>query len=109
MEFDIKAILNRIDEIHSTMILPVYPEEELIAVPTVTADAIPVSQETVDQFTSQSQSAAAMADFTRSILSGGGDQMSLDDFLEMPVKPATPRKGMTKAQKKVVEGQLTLF
>jgi hypothetical protein len=109
MEFDIRAILNRIDEIHGTMTLPVYSEEELIAVPTLAADAIPVSQETVDQFTSQSQSVAAMADFTRSILSGGGDQMSLDDFLEMPVRPATPRKGMTKAQKKVVEGQLTLF
>ena len=109
MEFDIKAILNRIDEIHGTMTLPVYSEEELIAVSTLATDAIPVSQETVDQFTSQSQSAAAMADFTRSILSGGGDQMSLDDFLEMPVRPATPRKGMTKAQKKVVEGQLTLF
>jgi len=48
-----------------------------------------------------------MAGFTRSILSGTG-QMSIDDFLEMPITPATSRKGMTKAQKKVVEGQLTL-
>jgi hypothetical protein len=35
--------------------------------------------------------------------------MSIDDFLEMPVKATMPKKGLTKAQKKVVEGQLTLF
>ena len=85
-----------------------YDEEELIAVPTIVPDAIPVTQESVAQLESRAESAALMADFTRSILSGTG-QMSIDDFLEMPVKPATPRKGMTKAQKKVVEGQLTLF
>ena len=50
-----------------------------------------------------------MAGFTRSILAGSGDQMSLDDFLEMPVRPAAPKKGMSKSQKKVAEGQLTLF
>jgi hypothetical protein len=49
-----------------------------------------------------------MAGFTRSILRGM-DQMSIDDFLEMNVTPAAAKKGMTKAQKKVVEGQLTLF
>ena len=35
--------------------------------------------------------------------------MSIDDFLEMKVTPAAPRKGMSKAQKKVEKGQLTLF
>jgi hypothetical protein len=108
LEFDINAILRRIDEIHSTMTVPVYAEEELIAVPTVVPDAIPVTQESVAQLESQAESAALMAGFTRSILSGTG-QMSIDDFLEMPVKPTTPKKRMTKAQKKVVEGQLTLF
>jgi len=109
LEFDINAILRRIDEIHGTMTLPVYAEEELIAVPTVAPDAISVTSESVAQLESQAESAALMAGFTRSILAGSGDQMSIDDFLEMPVKPATPKKGMTKAQKKVVEGQLTLF
>ena len=109
LEFDINAILRRIDEIHGTMTLPVYAEEELIAVPTVVPDAIPVTQESVAQLESQAESAALMAGFTRSILAGSGDQMSLDDFLEMPVRPAAPRKGMSKAQKKVAEGQLTLF
>ena len=109
LEFDINAILRRIDEIHGTMTLPVYAEEELIAVPTIAPDAIPVTQETVAQLASQAKSAALMAGFTRSILAGSGDQMSLDDFLEMPVRPAAPRKGMSKAQKKVAEGQLTLF
>jgi len=101
--------LRRIDEIHATMTLPVYAEEDMIAVPTIVPNAIPVTQESVAQFESQAESAALMAGFTRGILSGGTGQMSIDDFLEMPVKPATPGKGMTKAQKKVVEGQLTLF
>jgi hypothetical protein len=109
LEFDINTILQRIDEIQAAMILPVYTEEELIAVPTVVPDAIPVTEESVAQLESQAESAALIAGFTRSILSGGNGQMNIDDFLEMPVKPATPRKGMTKAQKKVVEGQLTLF
>ena len=98
----------RIDEIHATMTMPLYAEEELIAVPTIVPDAIPVTQESVAQLESRAESAALMAGFTRSILSGTG-QMSIDDFLEMPVKSAASRKGMTKAQKKVVEGQLTLF
>jgi hypothetical protein len=109
LEFDIHAILQRIDEIHATMTLPVFAEEDLMAVPTVAPDAIPVTQESIAQLESQAESAAWLAGFTRSILSSGTDQMSIDDFLEMPVKPAAPRKGMTKAQKKVVEGQLTLF
>ncbi|HLO97343.1 MAG TPA: hypothetical protein VK171_02005, partial [Fimbriimonas sp.] len=100
LEFDIHAILQRIDEIHATMTLPVYAEEELIAVPTVVPDAIPVTQEAVEQLESQAESAALMAGFTRSILSGGTGQMSIDDFLEIPVKPTAPRKGLTKAQKK---------
>jgi hypothetical protein len=108
LEFDIKVILQRIDEIHGTMTLPAYAEEELIAVPTMASDAIPVTPESVAQFQSQAESAALMAGFTRSILSGTG-QMSIDDFLEMPVKLTIPKKGMTKAQKKVIEGQLTLF
>lgn len=108
LEFDIHAILGRIDEIHATMTLPVYAEEELIAVPAIFPDGIPVTQESVAQLESRAESAALMAGFTRSILSGTG-QMSIDDFLEMPVTSAAPRKGMTKAQKKVVEGQLTLF
>ena len=109
LDFDINVILRRIDEIHSTMTLPVYAEEELIAVPTVAADAIPVSLESVAQLESQAESAALMAGFTRSILAGNSDQMSLDDFLEMPVKPTAPKKGISKSQKKVAAGQLTLF
>jgi hypothetical protein len=109
LEFDIHTVLERIDEIHATMTLPVYAEKELIAVPTIVPDAIPVTQESVARLESQAESAALMASFARSILSAGTAQMSIDDFLELPVKPATPRKGMTKAQKKVVEGQLTLF
>jgi hypothetical protein len=108
LEFDINAILQRINEIHSTMTLPVYAEEELIAVPTVVPDAIPVTEESVAQLESQAESAALMAGFTRSILSGTG-QMSIDDFLEMKVTPVTPKKGISKAQKKVAAGQLTLF
>jgi N12 class adenine-specific DNA methylase len=109
LDFDINVILRRIDEIHSTMTLPVYAEEELIALPTITPDAILVTPESVAQLESQAESAALMAGFTRSILAGSSDQMSLDDFLEMPVKPAAPRKGMSKSQKKVAAGQLTLF
>jgi len=109
LEFDINAILQRIDEIDATMTLPVYADEELIAVPAVAPNAIPVTPESVARLESQAESAALIAGFTRSILAGGTGQMSIDDFLEMPVRPATPKKGMTKAQKKVVEGQLTLF
>jgi len=109
LEFDINAVLRRIDEIHATMTLPVYTEEELLAVPTVVSDAIPVTQESMAWLESQAESAALMAGFTRSILSGGTAQMSIDDFLEMPIKPAAPKKGMTKAEKKVAAGQLTLF
>jgi len=109
LEFDIQAILQRIDEIHATMTLPVYAEEELMAVPTVVPDAIPVTEESVSQLESQAESAALMAGFARSILSGSTGQMSIDDFLEMPVKPTFLKKGLTKAQRKVVDGQLTLF
>ncbi len=109
LEFDINAILRHIDEIHATMTLPVYAEEELIAIPTVAPDAISVTPESVAQLASQAESAALMAGFTRSILSGGSGQMSIDDFLEMPIKPVAPKKGMSKAQKKVAEGQMTLF
>jgi hypothetical protein len=108
LEFDINTILRRIDEIHGTMTLPVYAEEELIAVPT-TANAIPVTPESVAQFESQAESAALMAGFARSILSGGTGQMSIDDFLEMPIQQAAPKQGMSKAEKKVAAGQLTLF
>jgi hypothetical protein len=109
LEFDIQAILQRIDEIHATMTLPVYAEEELMAVPTVVPNAIPVTEESVSQLESQAESAALVAGFARSILSGGIGQMSIDDFLEMPVKATTPKKGLKKGQKKVVDGQLTLF
>jgi polyhydroxyalkanoate synthesis regulator phasin len=109
MEFDIKVILQRLDEIHATMTLPAYAEEELIAVPTLASDAIPVTPESVAQFESQAESAALMAGFTRSILASGNGQMSIDDFLEMPVRPAAPIKGMSKIEKKVAGGQLTLF
>jgi hypothetical protein len=109
LEFDINMILRRIDEIHSTMILSVYAEEELIAVPTIAPDAISVTPESVAKLESQAESAALMAGFTRSILVGTSNQMSLDDFLEMPVKPATARKSMSRSQKKVAAGQLTLF
>ena len=108
LEFDIQAILRRIDEIHATMTLRVFAEEELIPVSTIAADAIPVTQESVAQLENQAESAALMAGFTRSILSGTG-QMSINDFLEMNVTPAAPRKGITKAQKKIENGQLTLF
>jgi len=50
-----------------------------------------------------------MAGFTRSILSSGTSQMSIDDFLEMNVTPVAPKKSMSKAQKKVAEGQMALF
>jgi hypothetical protein len=49
-----------------------------------------------------------MAGFTRTILAGNSGQMSIDDFLEMPVRPGA-NKGLSKAQKKVAGGQLTLF
>jgi hypothetical protein len=107
LEFNINEILQHIDAIHATMTLPAFPEDELIAVPTVAADGIPVTPETVEQLEQQAQSAALMAGFTRSILASSG-QMSIDDFLEMPVRPSA-NKGMSKAQKKVAGGQLTLF
>jgi superfamily II DNA/RNA helicase len=108
MEFNIQAILQRIDEIHATMTMPVFSEEELIPVPTVAVDAIPVTLESVEELEQQAVSASLMAGFTRSILTGSSGQMSIDDFLEMPSRPA-PRKGMSKADKKVAAGQMTLF
>jgi len=74
----------------------------------ITADAIPVTEESVARLESQAESAALMAGFTHSILSRAG-QMSIDDFLEMNVTPVAPKKGISKAQKKVAAGQLTLF
>ena len=109
LEFEINAILRRIDEIHATMTLPVYAEEELIAVPMIAADAIPITEESVARLESQAESAALMAGFTRSILWSETGQMSIDDFLEMNVTPVAPKKSMSKAQKKVAEGQMTLF
>jgi hypothetical protein len=99
LEFVIHAILRRIDEIHGTMTLPVHAEEELIAIPTVVPDAIPVMQESVAQLESQAESAALMAGFTRSILSGGTRQMSIDDFLEISLKPAT-QEGYVESSEK---------
>jgi hypothetical protein len=87
LEFNLNEILQRIDEIHATMTMPVFPEEEL---------------------EQQAVSASLMAGFTRSILTGSGAQMSIDDFLEMPVQPVA-KKGLSKAEKKVAAGQMTLF
>ncbi len=108
LEFNINVVLQHIDEIHASMTLSAFPEEELIAVPTVAAGAIPVTPEAVEQLEQQAQSAALMAGFTRTILAGNSGQMSIDDFLEMPVRPGA-NKGLSKAQKKVAGGQLTLF
>ena len=108
LEFDINEILRRIDEIHAGMIMPVFPEEELIPIPTVAANAIPLTPETVEQLEQQAESATLMTGFTRSILAGSDSQMSINDFLEMPGKPPI-RKGMSKAEKKVAAGQMALF
>jgi superfamily II DNA/RNA helicase len=108
LEFNINNVLQRIDEIHTTMTLPAFSQEELVAIPTVAADAIPVTPEAVEELEQQAVSASLMAGFTRSILAGSSGQMSIDDFLEMPVRPGA-NKGMSKAQKKVAGGQLTLF
>ena len=99
MEFNIQAILQRIDEIHATMTLPVFPEEELIPVPTVAVDAIPVTPESVEELEQQAVSASLMAGFTRSILAGSSGQMSIDDFLEMPTRPAAPERNVESREK----------
>ncbi len=85
VEFDLDAILLRIDELHAAM--PSY-EEPVVAVPSPVQEAIPITPEVVSRFEREAQAAQAMADLGRSLLSG--EQMSLDAWLVAhPADPAS--------------------
>ena len=103
VRFDLNEILIRIDEIHASM-MPM--EEEPIAIPVVPASGIPVTLQSVEALEREAESARAMAEFSRSILSGV--QMRLTDLLDMGINTNTPMK--KTARKKIEPSQqLRLF
>jgi hypothetical protein len=107
VEFELEAILQRLDELHASM--PVH-EEPTVSITHPTQAAIPITPEAVNQFEHEAQTAMAMADLSRSLLSG--QQMSLDTWLVAhPVdqagkKKSAPRKKKVPANDTI---QLTLF
>jgi hypothetical protein len=108
IEFDLDAILLRLDELHATM--PAF-EEPVVSMPSPTQEAIPITQEVVSRFEREAQAAQAMADLGRSLLSG--QQMSLDAWLMAhPVGPEAKKKSTSKKKKEITQHetvQLTLF
>jgi hypothetical protein len=104
VRFDLNAILNRIDELHASMV-PL-EDDEPIALPAVAPEVIPVTLQSVEALEREAESALVMAEFSRSILSG--TQMRLTDLLDMGLNVNTPVK--RSARKKVKPSQqLTLF
>jgi hypothetical protein len=103
VRFDLNEILNRIDDMHASMV-PM--EEEPIAIPFVLPVGIPVTLRSVEALEREAESARAMAEFSRSILSGV--QMRLTDLLDMGINTNIPVK---KASRKKIEPsqQLRLF
>ncbi len=104
VHFDLDAILNRIDELHASM-LPM-EDDEPIALPVAAQAGIPVTLQAVEALERKAESARAMAEFSRSILSG--TQMRLTDLLDMGlnVKPPIKRAARKKPEP---SQQLTLF
>lgn len=103
IRFDLNKILNRIDDMHASM-LPV--EDEPIAVPALEPVGIPVTLQSVEALEREAESARAMAEFSRSILSGV--QMRLTDLLDMGISANMPTKKPTR--KKIEPSQqLRLF
>lgn len=104
VHFDLNEILNRIDELHASMMPMV--DDEPIAIPTFAPAGIPVTLQSVEALEREGESARVMAEFSRSILSG--TQMRLTDLLDMGLNVNTPIK--RSARKKMEESQqLRLF
>jgi hypothetical protein len=101
--FDMNEILNRIDEMHASM-MPM--EDEPIASPLLQPVGVPVTLQSVEALEREAESARVMAEFSRSILSGV--QMRLTDLLDMGLNANIQTK---KSVRKKVEpsGQLRLF
>lgn len=102
--FDLNEILSRIDEMHAS-IIPI-EDNEPIAIPTIDPAAIPVTLRSVEALEREAESALAMADFGRSILSG--TQMRLTDLLDMGLNVNTSTKKTTR-RKPDLSQQLRLF
>ena len=103
IRFDLSEILNRIDDMHAFM-MPL--EDEPIAIPTLEPAGIPVTLQSVVALEREAESAKAMAEFSRSVLSGV--QMRLTDLLDMGINTNMPAK---KPMRKKIEPsqQLRLF
>jgi len=107
VEFELEAILQRLDELHAVMPAP---EEPAVSITHPTQAAIPITPEAVSKFEREAQTAMAMADLSRSLLSG--QQMSLEAWLVAhPVDQAGKKKSATRKKKTPVSDtvQLTLF
>jgi hypothetical protein len=108
VEFDLEAILQRLDELHAAM--PAF-EEPAVSITSPTKAAIPITPEAVSEFEREAQTAQAMADLGRSLLSG--QQMSLEAWLVAhPVDQARKKKSATRKKKELPSNdtiQLTLF
>ena len=104
VRFDLNEILGRIDEMHASM-MPM-EDDQPIAIPTLEPAGIPVTLQSVEALEREAESARAMAEFSRSILSG--TQMRLTDLLDMGQNTNTAAK---KPARKRVEPsqQLRLF
>jgi len=104
IRFDLNEILSRIDEMHASM-MPM-EDDELIAIPTLEPAGIPVTLQSVEALEREAESARAMAEFSRSILSG--TQMCLTDLLDMGLNVTTSIKKSAR-KKPEPSQQLRLF
>jgi ribosome-associated translation inhibitor RaiA len=103
IRFDLNEILNRIDDMHASL-MPM--EEEPIAIPVTPPVGIPVTLQSVEALEREAENAMAMAEFSRSILSGV--QMRLTDLLDMGINTNMPARKPTR--KKIEPSQqLRLF
>jgi hypothetical protein len=103
IRFDLNEILNRIDEMHASM-MPI-EEDEPIAIAS-TPIGIPVTLESVEALERDAESARAMAEFSRNVLKG--TQMRLTDLLDMGLNINPPAKKLTR-KKAESSQQLRLF
>jgi hypothetical protein len=106
IHFDLDAILNRIDELHASMLPVEMEDDEPIALPAVAQEGMPVTLQAVEALERKAESARAMAEFGRSVLSG--TQMRLTDLLDMGLNVNTPAKRSAR-KKPEPSQQLTLF
>ena len=104
VRFDLNAILNRIDELHASM-LPM-EDDEPIALAVAAQEGIPVTLQAVEALERKAESARAMAEFSRSVLSG--TQMRLTNLLDMGLNVRPPIKRSAR-KKPEPSQQLTLF